>query len=101
MTQSVGPWSDLGSPQVLFANEALEQALRQLVLYGRVGLPVLSPDGEHLEGWITRQTVLRALSKSARSTAQEVERGVLATEVSDPEAPEHLHRPPMPWRVSR
>jgi hypothetical protein len=33
--------SDVRHPQVLFADENLEQALRQLVLYGHDGLPVL------------------------------------------------------------
>ena len=31
------------------------------MLYGRDGLPVLSHDGEHLLGWITRNNVLTAL----------------------------------------
>ena len=32
-------------PQALFAEEDLEQARRQLVLYGRDGLPVVSREG--------------------------------------------------------
>ena len=45
----LGGATDLGPPQVLFADETLDQALRQLLLYGRFGLPVLSPDEKHLE----------------------------------------------------
>ena len=59
----LGGATDLGPPQVLFADETLDQALRQLVLYGRFGLPVLSPDEKHLEGWITRRNVLHAVSE--------------------------------------
>jgi len=56
-------------PQAIFSDETLEQALRQLVLYGRSGLPVLSTDGEHLLGWVTRHNVLRALSEYIGSSA--------------------------------
>jgi len=38
----------------LFSDEVLSQAFRQLALYGRNGLPVLTSDGRHLEGWVTR-----------------------------------------------
>jgi CIC family chloride channel protein len=58
----LGPVTRTRQPQALFSNESLEQALRQLVLYGRDGLPVLSTDGQHLEGWVTNQNVLRAVS---------------------------------------
>jgi CIC family chloride channel protein len=34
--------------------ESLGQALRQLAVYGRDGLPVVSPDGHRLEGWVTQ-----------------------------------------------
>ena len=55
-----GPVTHQRHPQVLFASESLGQALRQLELYGRDGLPVVSADGEHLQGWITSQNVLQA-----------------------------------------
>ena len=54
-------------PQALFAEEDLEDARRQLVLYGRDGLPVISRDGELL-GWLTRADVLRALATTLRSS---------------------------------
>jgi len=57
-----GTTMETREPQVIFSDETLEQALRQLVLYGRSGLPVLSTDGEHLAGWVTRHGVLRALA---------------------------------------
>ncbi len=58
-----GPVTHQRDPQVLFANESLTQALRQLVLYGRDGLPVLSTDGQQLQGWITSQNVLQAIAR--------------------------------------
>src|SRR6201996_1988974 len=39
--------------QTLFSSESLGPALRQLAVYGRDGLPVLSPDERALEGWVT------------------------------------------------
>ncbi|MDX6343691.1 MAG: hypothetical protein QOH87_3829, partial [Trebonia sp.] len=35
-------------------SESLGQAPRQLAVYGRDGLPVVSPDGHRLEGWDTQ-----------------------------------------------
>ena len=92
----LGGATDLGPPQVLFADETLDQALRQLVLYGRFGLPVLSPDEKHLEGWITRRNVLHAVSERMGSATREAELGTLAAEFSEPDAAARLHRPPKP-----
>ena len=50
-------------PQPLLATESLAHAMRQLVLYGRDGLPVLSPDGKHLLGWITSQNAIQAITR--------------------------------------
>ena len=84
-------------PQAIFADETLEQALRQLVLYGRVGLPVLSPDGEHLRGWVTRNNVLRVLADQVGSSAREAERGTAASEFyeEDPRSKAHVPRTPL------
>jgi CIC family chloride channel protein len=49
--------------QALFASESFSQALRQLEVYGRDGLPVLSADGHRVEGWVTGASVLRALAR--------------------------------------
>ena len=62
-----GPVTHQRSPQVLFAGESLAQALRQLEPYGRDGLPVLSADGHYLQGWITSQCVLQAVTRHIRS----------------------------------
>jgi chloride channel protein, CIC family len=51
-----------GDPQAVYAGESLAQTLRQLAVYGRDGLPVLSADGRQLRGWITNASVLRAVA---------------------------------------
>jgi CIC family chloride channel protein len=58
-----GPVTRQHHPQVLFATESLTQALRQLERYGRDGLPVISADGQHLQGWLTSQNVLQAVAR--------------------------------------
>jgi chloride channel protein, CIC family len=58
-----GPVTHRHHPQVLFAGESLSQALRQLELYGRDGLPVISADRQHLQRWITSQNVLQAVAR--------------------------------------
>jgi CIC family chloride channel protein len=93
----VGPVTLTRRPQVLFAEEDLEQARRQLVLYGRDGLPVLSHDGQ-LRGWLTRADVLRALATKLSSTEAEIEDGAAAAEfaIGDPAAA--IHKPSTPLR---
>jgi CIC family chloride channel protein len=84
-------------PQALFLDEDLEQALRQLVLFGREGLPVLSHDGRRLRGWITRQDLLRALGDRVTASTPEIERGALAAEfaVDDPQSRVHVPTTPL------
>ena len=92
-----GPVSDVRDPQVLFDDEDLEQALRQLVLYGHDGLPVLSHDEQTLEGWVTREDVMRALIGRVRASAREIERGAEAAEfaVKDPHGQVHVPSTPL------
>ncbi len=75
----VGPVAEVRKAQAVFADETLEQGLRQLVLYGHAGLPVISHDGR-LEGWITRQGVLATVAGSLSSEAAAIERGAIAAE---------------------
>ncbi len=91
-----GRVTDIRQPQALYPDEALEQALRQLTLYGRDGLPVLSADREHLQGWLTRHNVLQALLQSVQSADRNMEQGAVAAAfaVEDPEA--HAHTPSTP-----
>ena len=72
-----GPVTERREPQVLFASESLTQSLRQLELYGRDGLPVLSDDGQRVQGWITSHNVLQAIARqisAARATANQAPR---------------------------
>ena len=92
-----GPVTHRHHPQMLFASESLTQALRQLELYGRDGLPVISADGQHLQGWITSQNVLQAVARhmhAAPAAAPAPHAAALA--VSPP--PAAPREPPAPLR---
>ena len=49
-------------PQIVYGSESLAQTLRQLSVYGRDGLPVLSGDGREVQGWITNASVLQTVA---------------------------------------
>jgi CIC family chloride channel protein len=69
-----GSVTDQGDPQAVYGSESLAQTLRQLEVYGRDGLPVLSADGQHVLGWITDASVLKAVAREIKirpSPAQE------------------------------
>jgi chloride channel protein, CIC family len=70
--------------------------LRQLVLFGRDGLPVLSHDGESLRGWITRNDVLTVLAQRVGAAGGEIERGALAAEFASDDPAAGVHGPPTP-----
>ncbi|HEX3979115.1 MAG TPA: chloride channel protein [Solirubrobacteraceae bacterium] len=84
------------NPQELFEDETLEQALRQLTLHGRSGLPVLSGDRQHLRGWITRRDVLRALAQSIDDTRGASEAGAVAADFGADDPEEAAHRSSAP-----
>jgi CIC family chloride channel protein len=97
-------WRDLGTvtagisdPQELFEDETLEQALRQLILYGQSGLPVLSTDRQHLRGWLTRHGVLSVLIDNLEASAQSMEAGAVAADfgADDPEHAAHRSTAPL------
>ena len=92
-----GPVTDTRKPQELFGEETLEQALRQLTLYDHDGLPVVSHDRQHLQGWITREDVLQTLATSVSSSAAEIEHGAVAADFAaqDPEALAHTPSTPL------
>ena len=79
-----GPVTGQHDPQVLFGTESVTQALRQLEVYGRDGLPVLSADGEQIQGWVTGASVLRAISRQLGSAEMAPEQGT-----TDRQAPGH------------
>jgi CIC family chloride channel protein len=92
-TVALGPITRTRQPQLLFANESLAQALRQLVLYGRDGLPVISTDGEQLQGWITNQNVLRTVAAQVAADEPDIAAGQRAAEWADPQSGEAGHDP--------
>jgi chloride channel protein, CIC family len=63
-----GTVSSRRDPQAVFAGESLTQTMRQLDVYGRDGLPVISTDGSQVEGWITNQSVLQAVARKIGSS---------------------------------
>ena len=89
-----GPVTHQRDLQVLFANESLTQALRQLVLYGRDGLPVLSTDGQQLQGWITSQNVLQAVARHINlAQAATAQAHLAAKALPNPPAAQHAPTP--------
>ncbi|MGH3411616.1 MAG: chloride channel protein [Marmoricola sp.] len=96
------PWPPLAgpvlrsrAPQSLFTDELLQQALRQLVLYGRDGLPVISADRRRLCGWITNRNVLDAINTRLQATAAEAEQGEQAAQFAASDGGGE-HSPPTP-----
>ena len=91
-----GPVSYQGDPQALFASESLAQALRQLEVYGRDGLPVLSADGHQIQGWITAPDVLRTLARRITTTRAETARAQVAADWEHTDPQSLLRHPPTP-----
>jgi CIC family chloride channel protein len=93
----IGPVTRAQRPQILFADEDLEQARRQLVLYGRDGLPVLTHDGR-LQGWLTRADVLAALTDRLSTSEPEIKHGAAAADwaLGDPNVPSRRPTRPLP-----
>ena len=88
-----GPVTGRRDPQALSASESLARALRQLVVYGRDGLPVLSADGQHVQGWITNNRVLQTIARKIHTSQ---------AQVTQPSSPPSGHCPtPKPPCASR
>ncbi len=96
--QVAGPVTSTRQPQELFGDETLEQALRQLTLYDHDGLPVVSHDRDHLQGWVTRQDVLETLAASVSSSAAEIEHGAVAADFGARDPTALAHTPSTPLR---
>jgi CIC family chloride channel protein len=91
-----GPVSCRHDVQALFASESLGQALRQLAVYGRDGLPVVSPDEHQLEGWVTSEGVLRSLAHRVAGTAAETAHAQAAADGEPDDAQAILEHPSVP-----
>ncbi len=92
-------------PQAVYSGESLTQTLRQLEIYGRDGLPVLSADGRQVLGWITNHSVLRTVAArigtapSAEGTAPAPPRLQGQPGLAQPDAPEPAPTPLSGYRV--
>jgi CIC family chloride channel protein len=91
-----GPVGRQLDPQAIFAGESLGQALRQLEVYGRGGLPVISGDGRHIEGWVTNTSVLQALARQLTTAQAETARAQLAADWAHEDLESSLREPPAP-----
>ncbi len=68
----------------MYASESLAQTLRQLGIYGRDGLPVLSADGSQVQGWITSASVLQAVADHIGTSPRQAGPGTTGTAPPDP-----------------
>ncbi|TWP36063.1 prolipoprotein diacylglyceryl transferase [Leekyejoonella antrihumi] len=84
----LGAVTRIREPQALFSDDSLAQVLRQLVRYGRDGLPVLSTDGHQLQGWVTNQNVLRAVSAGLFAAEPTAERRTAEWADPHPQGPD-------------
>jgi CIC family chloride channel protein len=91
-----GPVTGHRRPQALFAGEPLTQALRQLALYGRDGLPVLAADGQQLGGWLTTENILHAVHRAVSSSRAAAAREQLAADGALPGPQAALPQAPDP-----
>jgi chloride channel protein, CIC family len=94
----IGSVTSHSHPQAVFATESLAQALRQLEVYGRDGLPVLAADGHHIQGWVTGTGVLRTLGRQITSTHAETTQAQLAADWDHVDPGTLAQHPPAPLR---
>jgi CIC family chloride channel protein len=93
-----GPVTYRREPQAVFAGESLAQALRQLVIYGRDGLPVLSTDGQQVAGWVTNNRVLQAVARQLHAAQSQAAQAQLADGGDSPDPHSTQREPPTPLR---
>jgi CIC family chloride channel protein len=91
-----GPVSYQADPQALFATESITQALRQLEVYGHDGLPVLSPDGQQIPGWVTAPGVLAAIGRRITTEQAPTARGEAHADHGQADPDALPRRPPTP-----
>jgi chloride channel protein, CIC family len=91
-----GPVTYQRDPQAVFATESLGQTLRQLDVYGRDGLPVLSGDGRQIQGWITNASVLRAVASEIGTSPPQGRRAKSGSAAARPGRVPEPGQPPTP-----
>ncbi len=93
--ESIGEIVSSSWPQTLFGDETLEQAIRQLVVFGPTnGLPVVR---EHrVIGWVTYHDVLHSLAQRMSEVETQTVSASLAAEWAIPDASTQVRVPPTP-----
>jgi CIC family chloride channel protein len=81
-------------PHAVYGGESLTQTLRQLAAFGRDGLPVLSADGGQAAGWITNDSVLRAIARQIGTAPPQADGPPARTAAAGP--PDRATEPPTP-----
>ena len=101
--QSAPRWASVAGPvtyqraaQAVFAGESLAQALRQLLVYGRDGLPVLSADGRQVQGWVTNSRVLQTIARQIHTSQAQATQAQFAADWALPDPEAALREPPTP-----
>ncbi len=74
------------SVATLAPGQSLEEALAQLVRNERSGLPVVSPDGRQILGWLTHRDVLRAYNDRLGTSVQQASRAPVPPPAPQPSA---------------
>jgi chloride channel protein, CIC family len=90
-----GPVTCRREPQALFAGESLVQPLRQLMAYDVDGLPVLSADGRHVQGWVTDASIIAAVARRIHGSQNDALQTALAADRARPD-PDTMRKPPTP-----
>ena len=90
-----GPVTSRRQPQALFAGESLEQTLRQLMAFDVDGLPVLSADGSHVQGWVTDASIIGAVARRIHGSQDDAVRAAHAADWVQPD-PDAARKPPTP-----
>ena len=83
-----------GDPQAVYAGESLTQTLGQLAVYGRDGLPVLTGDGQQVQGWITNDSVLQAIAREIGTAPPQA--GRPGAQAASAARPGQATKPPTP-----
>ena len=96
LARLAGPVTYQGDPQTVLASESLAQALRQIAAYGRDGLPVLSGDGQQVEGWITGASVLDTIAREIGPLPPQDDPPQAATAGIRPDGESSRQEPPNP-----
>jgi chloride channel protein, CIC family len=96
LARLAGPVTYQGDPQTVLGSESLAQALRQVAAYGRDGLPVLSGDGQQVQGWITSASVLDTVAREIGGLPPQDDPPQAAAAGARPDGESSRQEPPNP-----